>query len=55
MKGGERQDYSKFQILIEDKLHKIGAEIKYFSQRHIRILAQTAEIVQSVIILTLFS
>jgi hypothetical protein len=55
MKAGERQEYSKLQVVTEDKLHKIDAGIKYFPQWHIRSLAQTAEIAQSVLNFTAFS
>jgi hypothetical protein len=55
MKEVERQEYSKLQILTEDKLHKIDVGIKYFPRRHMRSLAQTAEIAQSVLNFTAFS
>jgi hypothetical protein len=55
MKEGERQEYSKLQILTEDKLHKIDAGIKYFPRRYMKSLAQTAEIAQSLLKFIAFS
>ena len=56
--GGEiKTGIFQMQLLTENKLHKVGAgfKYKYVPQRHIRSLAQTVAMAQSVLSLTSFS